>query len=131
MSAERCRDNGRRVGRTNPDSDRMRHGRRRRFVVVLREIRGHLIGYAWVVAFRELLRTPRIPVEIRRGSVILAGLLTSPFVISAFAWWVLTGKRLPGPFGAWLDPAVMRVNVFRKVPATLFEDSTTPGPPRD
>jgi hypothetical protein len=61
-----------------------------------------LIGYAWVIAFRELVRTPRIPVEIRRGSVILAGLLTSPFVISAFAWWVLTGKRLPGPFGARL-----------------------------
>lgn len=71
----------------------------------------HLIGYAWVIALRELRRIPRIPAEIRRGSVILAGLLTSPFVISAFAWWVLTAKRLPGPVGAWLhDPGVVRVN---------------------
>jgi hypothetical protein len=94
----------------------------------VRELKRHLIGYAWVIALRELLRTPRIPVEIRRGSVVLAGLVTSPFVISAFAWWVLTGKRLPGPFGAWLgDPAMFRVNVFRKPPAGLFEDSTTPG----
>lgn len=98
----------------------------------MRELRRHLIGYVWVIAFRELLRTPRIPVEIRRGSVILAGLLTSPFVISAFAWWVLTGKRLPGPFGALLhNPAVVGVNMFRKLPATLLEDLTTPGPTRD
>ena len=89
------------------------------------EFKRHLIGYASVIAFRELLHLPWIPVEIRRGSVILAGLLTSPFVISAFAWWVLTGKRLPGPLGTWLpDPAVVRVNMFRKLPATLLEDPT-------
>jgi hypothetical protein len=28
---------------------------------------------------------------IRRGSVILAGLVAGPFVTSAFAWWVLSG----------------------------------------
>jgi hypothetical protein len=86
----------------------------------VRELKRHLIAYAWIIALRELLRIPRIPIEIRRGSVILAGLLTSPLVISAFAWWVLTGKRLPGPLGAWLqDPAVVRVNIFTKPPATL------------
>jgi hypothetical protein len=91
---------------------------------VVRDFKRHLIGYAWVIAFRELLRVPRIPVEIRRGSVILAALLTSPFVISAFAWWVLTGKRLPKPLGAWLgDPTVVRVNMFRKLPPTLLEGS--------
>jgi hypothetical protein len=91
----------------------------------VRELRRHLIRYAWVIALRELLRTTRVPIEIRRGSVVLAGLLASPFVISAFVWWVLTGKRLHGPLGAWLgDPAVVRVNVFGKLPATLLEDST-------
>ncbi len=70
------------------------------------------MGYVWVIALRELLRIPRIPVEIRRGSV------------------ALTGKRLPGPVGAWLhDPAVVKVNMFRKLPATLLTDSTTPDPP--
>jgi hypothetical protein len=60
--------------------------------------------------------------------VVLVALATGPFVISAFVWWVLTGKRLPGPFGAWLgDPPMFRVNVFRKPPAGLLEDSTTPG----
>jgi hypothetical protein len=94
----------------------------------VRDFKHHLIGYAWVIALRELLRIPQIPVEIRRGSVVLAALVSGPFVISAFAWWVLIGKRLPGPFGAWLgDPAMFRVNVFRKPPAGLFEDSTTPG----
>ncbi|MFZ1997250.1 MAG: hypothetical protein WAU75_24250 [Solirubrobacteraceae bacterium] len=94
----------------------------------MHELKRHLIGYAWVIALRELLRTPQIPVEIRRGSVVLAGLATGPFVISAFVWWVLSGKRPPGPFGAWLgDPAMCRVNVFRKPPPGLFEDSTTPG----
>jgi hypothetical protein len=95
----------------------------------VRELKRHLIGYAWVIALRELLRNPQIPVEIRRGSVVLAGLVSGPFVISAFAWWVLTGKRLPGPFGAWLgDPTMFRVNVFRKPPAGLFEDPTPPWP---
>jgi hypothetical protein len=70
------------------------------------------LGYAWVIAFRELLRAPQIPVEIRRGGVILAGFVTGPFVISAFAWWVMTGKHPPGPLGIWLrDPAVVRVNM--------------------
>jgi hypothetical protein len=88
----------------------------------VRALKRHLIGYVWVIALRELLRVPRIPVEIRRGSVLLAGLLTSPFVISGFAWWVLTGKRLPGRLGAWLhDPTVVRVNMFTKLPATLLE----------
>jgi hypothetical protein len=87
---------------------------------VVRELKRHLIGYAWVIALRELLRVPGVPVEMRRGSVVLAALLTGPFVISAFAWWVLTGKRLPGPLGAWLhDPAVVRVNMFPKMPASL------------
>jgi hypothetical protein len=96
---------------------------------VVREFKRQLIGYAWVIALRELLRTSRIPVEIRRGSVILAGLLTSPLVISALAWWVLTGKRMPGPIGAWLrDPAVVRVNMFRKLPASLLEGSAASDP---
>jgi hypothetical protein len=85
------------------------------------------LGYAWVIAFRELLRAPQIPVEIRRGGVILAGFVTGPFVISAFAWWVMTGKHPPGPLGIWLrDPAVVRVNMFRKLPASLFENSAAP-----
>lgn len=89
----------------------------------MRELKRHLIGYAGVIALREWLRIPGIPVEIRRGSVILAGLMTSPLVISAFAWWILTGKRLPGPLGAWLHhPAVVRVNMFTKPPGTLLED---------
>lgn len=61
----------------------------RAYVCVVRELKRHLVGYAGVIAFRELLRIPGIPVEIRRGAVILAGLLAGPFVISAFAWWVL------------------------------------------
>jgi hypothetical protein len=98
----------------------------------VRELKRHLIGYAWVIVLRELLRVHRIPVEIRRGSVILAGLLTSPLVISAFAWWVLTGKRLPGPLGAWLlDPAVVKVNMFTQLPATLLEDSSASDPTRE
>jgi hypothetical protein len=89
--------------------------------VIVRELKAHLIGYAWVIALRELLRLPQIPVEIRRGAVVLAGLVTGPFVISAFVWWVLTGKRLPRALGAWLhDPAVVRVNMFRKLPASLL-----------
>lgn len=101
---------------------------KRRFVVV-RELKRHLIAYAGVIAFRELLRIPGIPIEIRRGSVILAGLLTSPFVILAFAWWVLTGKRPPRPLGAWLgDPTVVRVNIFKKLPAALLEGSTAAHP---
>lgn len=93
----------------------------------MRELKCHLIGYAWVIALRELLRLPEIPVEMRRGPVVLAGLVTGPFVITAFAWWVLTGNRLPGPLGAWLhDPAVVRVNMFRKLPASLLEDSAAP-----
>jgi len=94
----------------------------------VRELKRHLIGYAWVIAFRELIRIPRIPVEIRRGAVILAGLTAGPFVISAIAWWVLTGKHPPGPIGAWLrDPAVVRVNMFRRPPASLLENSAAPG----
>jgi hypothetical protein len=50
-------------------------GTERKFVVVP-ELKRHLIGYAWVIALRELLRIPQIPVEIRRGSVVLAGLVT-------------------------------------------------------
>jgi hypothetical protein len=45
---------------------------KRRFVVV-RELKRHLSAYAGVIAFRELLRIPGVPIEIRRGSVILAG----------------------------------------------------------
>jgi hypothetical protein len=94
----------------------------------VRELKSHLVGYAWVIALRELLRIPWIPVEIRRGAVILAGLTTGPFVISAFAWWVLTGKRPPEILGTWLhDPAVVRVNMFRKLPAPLLDDSAAPG----
>jgi hypothetical protein len=89
----------------------------------MRDFKRHLVGCAWVIGLRELLRTPLIPVEIRRGSVILVGLLSSPFVISAFAWWVLTGERLPGPLGAGLrDPAVIRVNMFATLPAPLHDD---------
>jgi hypothetical protein len=96
------------------------------------ELKRHLVGYVWVVALRELLRIPSVPVEIRRGSVILAGLLASPFVICAFVWWVLTGKRLRGRLGAWLlDPTVVRVNVFRKLPAILLEDSVSSTPTRE
>jgi hypothetical protein len=94
----------------------------------VRELKRHLIGYAGVIVFRELLRIPGIPIEIRRGAVILAGLLTGPFVISAFAWWVLTGKHPPGILGLWLrDPAAVRVNVFRKPPASLHKNSSAPG----
>jgi hypothetical protein len=50
-------------------------------------------------------------------------------VILAFAWWVLTGNRPPRLLGAWLgDPAVVRVNIFRKLPAALLEGSTTAHP---
>ena len=77
----------------------------------MHEVKRLLIRYGWTVAFRELLRTPRIPVELRRGSVILVGLLISPFVTSASVWWLLTGKRIPGPLGAWFSPSPMiRVN---------------------
>lgn len=121
--------NGLRVSRSA--SRPARPGTTRRFVTV-RELKRHLIAYAWVIALRELLRIPRIPVEIRRGLVILAGLLTSPLVISEFAWWILTGKHLPGPPGAWLhDPAVVRVNMFRKLPATILEGSTASGPTQE
>lgn len=102
-----------------------------RFVVV-RELKRHLVGYVWVIAFRELLRVPSFPVEVRKGSVILAGLLASPFVICAFGWWVLTGKRLRGRFGdRLLDPTVVGVNVFRKPPAILLEDSVTSASTRE
>jgi hypothetical protein len=85
-----------------------------RTFVVVRELKRHLIGYAWIIALRELLRIPQIPVEVRRGAVILAGLLTGPFVISALIWWILTGKHPPCRFGNWVgDPAVVRVNTFR------------------
>lgn len=105
-----------------------RQGLERRFVVV-RELQRHLIGYAGVIAFRELLRISWVPIEIRRASVILAGLFASPFVILAFAWWVLTGKRLHRPLGACLgDPAVVRVNMFRKLPAALLEGSAAAHP---
>lgn len=98
----------------------------------MRKLKRHLVGYAGVIAFRELLRIPGIPVEIRRGAVILAGLLTGPFLISAFAWWVLTGKHPPGILGLWLrDPAVVRVNVFRKPPASLLENCAAPGHTRE
>ncbi len=98
----------------------------------MRELKRHLAGYVWVVVFRELLRVPSVPVELRRGSVILAGLLASPFVICAFVWWVLTGKRLRGRLGAWLlDPTVVSVNVFRKPPANIYEDSVTSAPRRE
>lgn len=94
--------------------------------VVVRQLKRHLVEYVWVIALREPLRIPSVPVEMRRGSVILAGLLTSPLVICAFIWWMLTGRRLRGRLGAWLlDPAVVRVNVFRKPPAILLADSVT------
>jgi hypothetical protein len=132
LAADRVRDLSGLNGAPVSMSVRGRPGKglKRRFVVV-RELKRHLIGYARVIAFRELLRIPRVPIEIRRGSVILAGLLASPFVILAFAWWVLTGKRLPRPLGAWLgDPAVVRVNMFRKLPAALLEGSTAADPTR-
>ena len=64
--------------------------------------------------------------------MILAGLLASPFVICAFVWWVLTGKRLRGRLGArLLDPTVVRVNVFRKPPGILLGDSVSSAPGRE
>ena len=67
-----------------------------------------LLRWAWIAAWREVLRTPRIPAETKVGVMFLLGLAAAPFVVlvggAAFIWWLLTGRRLAGPIGRWIGP---------------------------
>jgi len=60
--------------------------------------------YAWRIGLREVLRSPRISAETRVVTIVLTGLLISPFVVGSAIWWLLTGRRLPGRLGRWFPP---------------------------
>jgi len=77
--------------------------------------------YLWLVASRELMRSRLIPVQTKVVGVVYLALLMSPFLIGSWVWWLITGKRLPGPLGRWLQPpTVAIVNAFpKRLPADM------------
>jgi hypothetical protein len=70
----------------------------------VRALRRAVWRYAWKNGLRELLRSPLISAEARVTSIVMMGLLISPFVLGSAIWWLLTGKRLPGYLGRWFPP---------------------------
>jgi hypothetical protein len=71
--------------------------------------------YIWSITVRELARSRSVSAETKVGVIVLTGLLVSPFVISSFVWWLLTGKRLPGRLGRWFpSPTTVIVDPFPK-----------------
>jgi hypothetical protein len=79
--------------------------------------------YIWSITVRELSRSRIISPETKVGVIALTGVLMSPFVVGSFAWWLLTGKRLPGRLGRWLPPpsAVMVDPFPKQLPADVRE----------
>lgn len=86
-----------------------------------------VLRWAYIAAWREVLRTSRIRAEIKAGVMFLGGLLVAPFVVvffgTAFLWWLLTGKRLPGPIGRWTGPPAMAF--FNAYPKQLRSHRTS------
>jgi hypothetical protein len=81
--------------------------------------KGLVLRWAYIAAWREALRTQQITAESKAGVLFLAGLVVAPFVVvvfgGAFLWWLLTGKRLPGPIGRWTGPPAMAfLNAYPK-----------------
>lgn len=79
--------------------------------------------YIWSIAARELSRSRMISARAKVGVIALAGVAMSPFVIGSYAWWLLTGKRLPGRLGRWLPPpnAVIIDPFPKQLPADVRE----------
>jgi hypothetical protein len=67
-----------------------------------------LLRFALLAAWREALRTPRVPADAKVSALFLVGAVASPFVVvisgTSFIWWLITGKRLPGRIGQWVGP---------------------------
>jgi hypothetical protein len=88
-----------------------------------------LLRYVSVIVFRELLRTARISAETKLGAATLLGIALLPFgvvLFGSYAWWLLTGRRMPGPLGRVLPPRTMTTEVFvnpfpKQMPADLRE----------
>jgi hypothetical protein len=81
--------------------------------------KGLVLRGACIAAWREALRSPQIPAETKAGALFLAGVVVAPFAVvffgGSFLWWLLTGKRLPGPIGRWTGPpATALVNAYPK-----------------
>jgi hypothetical protein len=66
--------------------------------------------FAWRVGLSEALRSPRISAETKVAIAAGITVLFSPFVLSSAAWWLLTGRRLPGILGKCFPPPI-RVSV--------------------
>lgn len=92
--------------------------------VAVPEFKRHLGHYVWTVALRELLRLPQIAPEVKRGVIVLGGVVIAPFVIISYVWWLLTGRRAPTALGGWLSPpGSVHVNVFGKPPPEIWLES--------
>ncbi|MDQ6731747.1 MAG: hypothetical protein M3022_16040 [Actinomycetota bacterium] len=89
------------------------------------EFKRHLGHYVWTVALRELLRLPQIAPEVKRGVIVLGGVVIAPFVIISYVWWLLTGRRAPTALGGWPSPpGSVHVNVFGKPPPEIWLESS-------
>jgi hypothetical protein len=92
-------------------------------------LRGILLRYAWLIAFRELMRSPRWTAEQKTTALFLAGALMSFPVVIAIIVWVLTGRGparkmftrlIVNPFPDALPPdvrAAMKATRRRAIPA--------------
>jgi hypothetical protein len=75
-----------------------------------------LLRYAWVIGWRELMRSPRWTPERKAWVLMASGMLMSGPVTIATVWWLLTGR---GPL-RWLGIRKAFVNPFpRELPAEV------------
>jgi hypothetical protein len=66
-------------------------------------MKGLLLRYGWAIALREWAGWSRIRPEVRVNTTAIAGAVIAPFVVFVLPvgrlYWLITGKRPPGPFG--------------------------------
>ena len=63
-----------------------------------------VLRWGWDAGWSELNRSRRIPHKEKLALNRVAGAFEVVLLGSAFGWWMLTGKRVPGPLGRWLAP---------------------------
>lgn len=102
-------------------------------------VKGLLLRYGWAIALPEWTRWSRIQPEVRVTTTAIAGALIAPFVVFVLPvgrlYWLMTGKRLPGPLGLVATPPRVLVNPFpESLPSEIRqllerpENNWEPGP---
>lgn len=76
-----------------------------------------LLRWAWSAGSRELTRSHRIAAEDKVVLTVAMGIVVAPFAVvlfgGAYLWWLVTGKRIPGPVGRWIGaPSRLVMNAY-------------------